>query len=334
MRRRPVALVLALFLLSVACGTKLVAAEQLTDTKTLVSDVIKELNAATSYHMVLSYQQGTQVDVSADLHFKLPDGDASGTVTENGNTVNVVESGGATYVQGKDFISEYGGSTNGTLFQDRWVRTTSDLLRTDVLDLTKLTALPAFFLDLNVNGKRVDHVAAATESTAELDSTWGKMYISELPPHRLVKIESTAGFVAAAGLSSVDFELLEYGDSVDVQVPTDFADPNNPDTLPPDYELAAKPSVPPCSYYSCAMSGKVVNKGGGYPPIGPSTFTFTVYDASPAQRPIDHCSGRIPTLKHGATANIACTIASQAWRNYTGSSFYWDVTIDNPNYDG
>lgn len=248
---------------------------------TLVSDAAKELNAATSYHMVVSYQEGTQVDVTADLHFLLP-GDAVGTVTENGNTVNVLETGGTMYLQGKDFISESGGSAHGT---------------------------------------------------AELDSTRGKMYIAELPPHRLVKIESTDGFVAADGLTNVNFELLEYGDAVDVKVPADFADPNNPETLAPQYALSGRANVPPCSYYSCAMTGKVVNNGGAYPPIAASTFTFTVY-TSPAQKVIDHCSGRIPTLKHGATTSIACAIASQAWRSYTGSSFYWDVTIDNPNYDG
>lgn len=332
MRRRPLALVVALFAVTAACGTSLVAAEPVTDTKTLVSDANKELDAATSYHMVLSYKEGTQVDVAADLHFQLP-GDAVGTVTENGNTVNVLETGGATYVQGKDFISEYAGSAQGTEFQNRWVLLTTDLMRTDVLDLSMPIKLPAYFLNLGVNGKRIDHVAAATESTAELDSTWGKMYISELPPHRLVKIESTDGFVAINGWTNVNFELLEYGDPVDVQAPSGFADPNNPDTLPPMYDFVAKPTVPPCSYYSCAMTGKVVNKGGAYPPIAASTFTFTVY-TSPAQKVIDRCTGRIPTLKHGATTTIACSISSQAWRNYAGSSFYWDVTIDNPNYDG
>ena len=332
MDRRLAALAALGLLLAVACGTVVQVAEKLTDTKTLVADAQQGIESATSYHMVISYQQGTQIDVKADLHIKLP-ADVVGTVSENGNTVNVLETGGAMYVQSKDFVSEYGGSYAGTLVGERWVLVTSDLLRTTVLDMTKLTALPSYFLNLEVGDKRVDHVAAATESTAELESTWGNLYISELAPHRLVKMEAANGFVATDGFTNVTFELLEYGDPVDVQKPADVADLTNPATLPPEYELDGTPSVPPCSYSSCKMTGKVVNKGGAYAPLAPSTFTFTVY-TSPAQRPIDHCTGKIATHPHGATATISCTIASAAWRAYTGSSFYWDVIVDNPSYDG
>ena len=332
MDRRLAALAVLGVMVAAACGSVTQVAEKLTDKKTLVADAQRELESATSYHMVISYQQGTQIDVKADLHFNLP-ADVVGTVTENGNTVNVLQTGGAMYVQGKDFLSEYGGSYAGTLVGERWVLVTSDLLRTTVLDMPKLTALPSYFLNLDVSDKRVDHVPAATESTAELESTWGTLYISELPPHRLVKMEATNGFVATDGFTNVSFELLEYGDTVDVQKPADFADLTNPATLPPEYALVGTPSVPPCTYYSCKMTGKVVNNGGAYAPIAASTFTFTVY-TSPAQKPIDHCSGKIATHPHGATAAISCAISSAAWRTYTGSSFYWDVIIDNPSYDG
>jgi len=327
------ALVAVFLTLTAACGsTNLVAAVPVTDTKTLVADALKEAGSATSYHMVVSYEQGIQVDVQADLHVSLPS-DATGTVTENGNTVNFLQTGGKEYVQGKDFISEYGGSNEGVLFGDRWVVVTPDLLRSPLVDMSALTSLPAFFLNIHFTGKRVDHVPAATESTAELESTWGNLYISELPPHRLVKVETKNGFVAAGGLTNVSFELLEFGDTVDVQAPDGFADMANPTTLPPEYQLAGQWKWGTCTYYvECGFNGTVQNIGGTYPAPA-STYVFNLY-TYPAKSYLGRCGGPIRVVANKKTVNIGCLVASAAYRAYAGAEVWGSVSINNPAYNG
>ncbi|HZQ49519.1 MAG TPA: hypothetical protein VFB69_04345 [Candidatus Dormibacteraeota bacterium] len=332
MRRRHAALVFGALIVLGACGTSRVS-EHLTATGTLVSDALSTAHAASSYHMIVTYQEGANdVNVSADLHFRLP-GDVRGTVTENGNTVNVLQTDGKLYVQGKDFVSEYGGSHNGTLFGDRWVLVTPDLLRTTVLDLTKLTHLPDYFLNLDLNGKRVDHVVAGTEITAELDSTWGRMYISEVAPHRLAKVESATGYVAMAGYRGVDFELFEYDDPVDVVAPQAFADPNNPATLPPDFEMSGRWKFGACYYGEyCAFSGAVVNMGGTYPAPS-SSYVWNLY-TYPVRKLLGHCGGRIRTVAYKKTVGIGCQVNSAAYRAYTGSEVWGELVITNPSYAG
>ena len=331
MGRRHAALAFLALAVLAACGTSL-AAEHLTDTKTLVSGALSTVRGASSYHMLVSYQQGLQIDVKADLHFRLPN-DVQGTVTENGNTVNVIQTDGNLYVQGKDFVSEYGSASEGSLFGDRWVLVTPDLLRTTVLDFSKLTDLPSYFLNLDVSAKRLDHVVAGTEITAELDSSWGKMYVSELPPYRLAKVESATGYIATTGYKNVALELFEYDDPVDVQAPQGFADPNNPATLPPDFELSGKIKWGSCFYgISCSFTATVVNNGGNYP--GPaSTYVWNLY-SYPAKRLLGKCGARIKTVPNKKTVGIGCAVASPAYRAYTGAEVWGEVLIDNPAYDG
>jgi len=335
MRRGPVAAALVcVALLTAACGisTNLVAAEPLTDTKTLISDALSQAGTATTYHMVISYDQGLQVDLQADLHLSLPS-DAVGTITENGNTVNFIQAGGDQYVQGKDFISEYGGSNEGALLGDRWVVVTPNLLRSPLVDMGTLTSLPAYFLGLDVTGTRVDHVPAATESTAELEAPWGNLYISELPPHRLVKVETKNHFVASAGLANVSFELLEFGDTVDVQAPTSFADLTNHATLPPDYQLAGQWKWGTCIYgIECGFNGTVQNLGGTYA-AAPSTYVFNLY-TYPGHRYLGRCGGKIRVVATKKTVGIGCLVTSSAYKSYSGGEVVGDVLIDNPSYDG
>ncbi len=335
MRRRPVAaLAVALFTLTAACGTatNLVAAEPLTDTKTLIADALTEARTATTYHMVISYEQGLQTDIQADLHISLPS-DAMGTISENGNSVNFIQTGGSQYVQGKDFISEYGGSNEGALFGDRWVVVTANLLQSPLVDVGTLASLAAYFLNIDFTGKRVDHVAAATESTAELVEAWGNLYISELPPHRLVKVETKNHFVASGGLSNVNLELLEFGDPVDVQPAAGFADLTNPATLPPDYQLTGQWKWGTCIYgVECGFNGTVHNLGGTYA-APPSTYIFNLY-SYPAHRLLGDCGGAIRVVATSKTVGIGCMVASSAYRSYTGGEVWGDVTIDNPAYDG
>jgi hypothetical protein len=329
MRKRLAAIALASLTVLTACGTSLVA-EHLTDRKTLIADAIEQVDAATSYHLVISWSQG-QADFKADLHIKLP-GDATGTVTEDGSTVNVLETGGKQYVQGKDFISEYGGSSDGSLFGDRWVLVTPNLLRTTALDLSALTSLPSYFLSIDTSGSRIDHVPAATESTAELETAWGNVYISELTPHRLVKLETKNDFVAKSDLANVSFELLEYGQTVDVQPPSNFADMTNPATLPPRYQLSGQWKWGACYYgIECGFAGTVKNAGGTYP-SAPSTYTFELYSSSRGF--LGRCGGSIRVVANKKTVGIGCYVTSAGFRSYTGAEVWGQVLIDNPSYGG
>jgi hypothetical protein len=317
-----------------ACGltTNLVAAEPLTNTKTLIADALSQDASPTTYHMVISYDQGSQVDVQADLHVRVPS-DAVGTFTENGNTANFIQTDGSEYLQGKDFISEYGGSNEGALFGDRWVIVTSSLLKSPLVDLGTLTSLPSYFLNIDFTGKRVDHVPAATESTAELESSWGNLYITELPPHRLVKVETKNGFVASGGLSNVNFELLEFGDAVDVKAPVGYANLADPTTLPPDYQLAASWKWGTCIYsIECGFSGTVKNLGGTYTAPA-STYTFNLY-SYPNRRFLGRCGGAIRVVQTQKTVGIGCMVTSSGFKSYTGHEVSGEVVIDNPAYDG
>ncbi len=307
------------------------AAEPLTDTRTLIADALVQAGGATSYHMVVSYEQGSQVVVQADLHLSLPS-DAVGTMTENGNTISFIQTGGKQYVQGKDFIAEYGGSNDGALFGDRWVVVTPNLLRSPLVDTATLTSLPADFLRIPFSGKRVDHVPAATESTAEFESSWGNLYITELPPHRLVKVETKNEFVEF-GMTNVSFELLEFGDPVDVQAPASFADLTNPATLPPEYQLAAQWEWGTCIRgYECGFNGTVRNLGGTYTSAA-SSYVFNLY-AYPSHRFLGRCGGNIRVVATNKIVAIGCVVASPAYRSYSAGEVLGEVRIDNPSYDG
>lgn len=332
MRHRHVALVISVLLLGSACGSSLVA-DVVTDTSTLISDATTQLTNATSYHLVISFSEGPQANFNDDLHMKLPT-DATGTVTENGVAVNVLQTGGNQYLQSRDFITEFGGSYDGRLYGDRWVLATPDLVRTPVLDMNQLSILVMSFLKLDFHGKRIDHVPAATASTAELKSTWGNLYIEELPPHRLVKVESAAGFVATAGYSDVNFELFEYGEPVDVAVPTGYADPNDLSTLPPRYDWVGTWKWGTCIFESeCGFTGTVQNLGGTYP-AAPSTYTFDLYRTPSNQGLLGKCSGTIRNVGMKKTVGIGCLVTSAGFRSFTGTTVWGDANIDNPSYDG
>jgi hypothetical protein len=331
MRRRHAALVIAALIVPAACGTSATSlvSEHLADTKTLVADSLGQLQEASTYHLVITWSEG-QADYKADLRIKVP-GDAVGTVTEDGSTVSVVQTGGKQYVQGKDFISEYGGSTEGSMLGNRWVVVTPNLLRTPVLDVAKLTSLPSYFLNIEISGKRVDHVPAATESTAEIETTWGNVYISELAPHRLVKLETKNDFVAQGGLANVEFELFAYGETVDIQAPTAFADITNPTTLPPQYQQSGQWRWGACIYaYECGFTGTVQNAGGMYAAAA-STYTWNLY-TYPGHGFLGRCGGPIRVVAHKKTVSIGCFVTSAAFRAYTGSEVTGDLVINNPAY--
>ncbi len=317
-------------ILIAACGTA--APPALTSTPALISGAVARLEAARTYHLVMTYTQDYAA-FSLDLHVSLP-GDAVGTVTVNGSTpLDVLQTGGRLFVHGQEFVSEYDGSRDGRLFGDRWVLATPDMIRVAVLDLPDLTAIPAVVLEADFLGTRVDHVPAATESTAQLRAAYGSLYITELPPHALVKFQGSPGFIPVHGFSNVSFEILGYDDPVDIQAPAQFADPTNPATLPPSYSMAGKWSWLACDQRSCGFKMTVVNNGGAYPDA-PSTFRFDLTRTNGSL--IDRCSGQIPVVPHGATTGISCRVAGQAWRSwaYGGGYFYGQPFLDNPAYDG
>jgi hypothetical protein len=331
-RRRNGALIAAVIALVTACGTTRPPA--LTSTSTLLSDALTRMQAATTYHVLMSYTQDFG-DFSVDLHIRLPN-DAYGMVTVDGGApLQVIQTGDKLYVQGQEFVSEYGGSRDGRLFGSRWILSTPDLLRLTVLDLPNLTAILSAVLKADFEGTRTDHVAAATESTAKLTAAYGSLYIMELPPHALVKFESSNGFLPVQGFSNVKFEIFGYDDPVDVQVPTNVANPNDPSTLPPDYSLAGKWSWLTCDFSSCGFKGTVVNKGGAYPD-SPSTFQLKLTQTNGAL--IDQCSGRVPVVANGKSVSISCRASGQGWRNWSnshpGTYFYGQLYLVNPAYDG
>jgi hypothetical protein len=326
-------LVVATMTLALACGSSPAAAViQLTPTQTLVSEATKDLASASSYHLVISYTQDF-VAFKADLHIR-PPSDAVGWVSVNNSSpLQVIQTGGTLYIQGQDFVAEYGGSYEAKLFGDRWIAFTPGIVRTTVLDMVNLTALPAAFLKLQP-GTRVDHVAAATESTAELEGAWGAMYIGELPPHALVKVESANGFVPVQGFSNVSLELLGYNDTVDIKAPADFADLHNPSTLPPYFELAGGWKWGRCDWQACGFTATVTNRGGTYP-SAPSTFTFTIR-LNVSFRYIDKCAGKVPLVTAGKTVKIGCLVTSDAWYRIAtrGVTIVGDLVIQNPSYSG
>src|SRR5260221_102641 len=179
-RRRHAALLAVAMTLLTACGTTRPPA--VTSTQTLLSDALTRMQSATTYHLLMTYTQSF-ADFSVDLHVKLP-GDAYGTVKVNGSyPVNVLQTGGKLYVEGQEFVSEYGGSYAGRLFGDRWIVYSPDVIRVVVLDLPRLTQIPTTILQSNLGIKRADHVSAGTEITAALTEAFGTVYIGENPPH-------------------------------------------------------------------------------------------------------------------------------------------------------
>lgn len=329
-RKRDVAGALGALVVLAACGSA--APPPLTAISTLLSDALDQLNSASSVHLVMDYTIGNG-KFHTDIHVELPS-NLTGAVTQNAVTVQVVQSGGKLFVQGQDYISEYGSSYEGKLVGNRWMLDEPGNLRATPLDVDTLMGMGRALLKREFHGKRIDHVVAGAEFTAELTGDFGAMYVMEEPPHRLVKFETASGYVPAEGYSDVTAELLEYGDTVSIALPADFADLNDPTTLPPEYDVKGQWNFDRCDSSGCGFNATVENLGGTFATPAPSTFTLTLTHANHTL--IDKCSGNIPVVAHDGTTTIGCRVTSRAWLNfaYAGGEYYGQITIDNPPYDG
>lgn len=297
----------------------------------LFSSAASNLAAAPVVKVNATYtQQGTRYQIS----WTLPKtGGMTGSVSSKGSTDEMISVDGKSWVRTDKAYWDNLGRTDALaqkVLPGHWlILPASDPLSQEVQNSTNLRQLlQGGHTDLQKAGTQI----TAGKQTVELSDSHGQLYVTTATPNRLVRMVYAPGYTDPSGISGLD-ATLSYPEGVKIAPPSQYYDPNDPNTLPGMFTVD-NTTRGQCDQNGCAYTMTVHNHYGQ--PAGQATVSVQLTTQDGAS--LGSCTAPIPPIGYNQTEDVSCTVQGTAWTDFfnggTGT-LQWlrETPVHNPVWD-
>jgi hypothetical protein len=294
--------------------------------RALNSGAAGSLDAAKSFRISGVYTESGTV-WKIDLELARPNSQHMSLSAQDVNLEAIIV-GRFPYFRGRQFLASHMGTDPiaQSLVQaagDSWW-TGLPATAPDLPDFTGGSTLKTTFLGTAVTS-RTDHVSVSGVPAIELSGPRADVYLSEVPPYRVMRIHMKTGAMVD-GILSADFVYSDFGRDFAIAAPSgalNFADLS---TLPPVYTVVSV-DTSGC-VFPCVVSAALKNLGGRGGAQAPSTVKFTMTDPQTTSV-LGTCQVTVqPDVGHSATTTASCTIAGVNGADHNAAVV--TATADNP----
>jgi hypothetical protein len=295
-------------------------------TRALESGAAGTLAAAKSLEITGSYTE-TGDRQSIDLQLVRPSTEHVVVSTAN-LQVEAIIIGHEAFFRGQKFLSDHLGSDtlSRKLVQAAgnawWKGPAGDVQQ--LPDLTDGDRFRSTFLGPAVT-QRSDHLTVGGLDAVELSGTRADVYISAVPPYRILRLHMKKG-VVIDGISEGDLTFANFNRDFGIAAPGDVIDFSNLSTLPPIYFVVSV-DASRCGS-PCVVTALLKNLGGKSGARAPSMITFTM-TATASGIVIGSCQAPVtPDVGYNTTTTVSCTIGYENGQQMNAAIV--TATADNP----
>lgn len=212
--RRRLSIALAVLIAGVACQVP----GQTKSADAIYRDARSAVGSTVSYRLTVTLNlSGSRQSYSLAV---AKSGGSSGTVTIDGTPVDIIQSGGSTYMRGNAFVAKYGNPDVAVQLGNRWVRTNTN-------PLGSLAILGPDALAQTIKGKSSlqnggDQTLDGSPVTKLYDKD-GAIYVARDGKPYIVRVESSQA-VLPGGLKNLIADFSEYDRAKPDLPPASFID--------------------------------------------------------------------------------------------------------------
>jgi hypothetical protein len=297
-------------------------------TRDLENGALARLGSAKSLEVAGSYEDSSG---RWDLDVQITRPGAEHIVaSKNGVPIEAILLGKDGYFRGQELLAQQlnGDEPSRSLARaagNGWWKGLLPAVGPDLSDFTASARVKSTFVNADVVTRR-DHIAVNRIETAELSLPRADLYIREVAPHDLIRLQMRPGTLVG-GMAKADLVFSHYGTDFKIVAPPSVINFADLSTLPPNYTVLSV-DASGCGT-PCTVNAALKNLGGKTGAKAPSTVALVMTDLNSGGM-IGTCTATVvPDVDYNATTTVSCTIAKPAGQDGPGKV---TATPTNPGH--